>query len=148
MSLCWHIGFPGSLVVKNSPANAGDVRDVGLIPGLGRSPGGGAWWPTVFLLEEFHGQRSLVGQVAGIHTWASDFSFARIQGDFELSSALFDFRGDQKLLLVPCPLWDSVAGAASLCLSLPTRVNETNSDSRTQQALSRTVSFLGNAHNM
>ena len=29
------------LVVKNSPANAGDLRDVGLIPGSGRSPGGG-----------------------------------------------------------------------------------------------------------
>ena len=27
--------------VKNSPANAGDIRDVGLIPGSGRSPGGG-----------------------------------------------------------------------------------------------------------
>ena len=26
-----------SLVVKNPPANAGDVRDTGLIPGLGRS---------------------------------------------------------------------------------------------------------------
>ena len=26
-------------MVKNSPANAGDERDVGLIPGLGRSPG-------------------------------------------------------------------------------------------------------------
>ena len=29
------------LVVKNLPANAGDVRDAGSIPGLGRSPGGG-----------------------------------------------------------------------------------------------------------
>ena len=29
------------LVVKNPPANAGDVRDMGLIPGLGTSPGGG-----------------------------------------------------------------------------------------------------------
>ena len=28
-------------MVKNSPANAGDIRDVGLIPGSGRSPGGG-----------------------------------------------------------------------------------------------------------
>ena len=28
------------LVVKNPPANAGDIRDVGSIPGLGRSPGG------------------------------------------------------------------------------------------------------------
>ena len=30
-----------ALVVKNPPANAGDIRDVGAIPGLGRSPGGG-----------------------------------------------------------------------------------------------------------
>ena len=29
------------LVVKNPPANAGDVRDVGLTAGLGRSSGGG-----------------------------------------------------------------------------------------------------------
>ena len=29
------------LVVKNLPANAGDVRDAGSIPGLGISPGGG-----------------------------------------------------------------------------------------------------------
>ena len=29
------MGFPGGSVVKNLPANAGDV---GLIPGLGRSP--------------------------------------------------------------------------------------------------------------
>ena len=28
-------------MVKNPLANAGDRRDVGLIPGLGRSPGGG-----------------------------------------------------------------------------------------------------------
>ena len=31
-------GFPGSLVVKNPPANAGDARDLGSIPGSGRSP--------------------------------------------------------------------------------------------------------------
>ena len=30
-----------ALVVKNPPANAGNIRDMGLIPGLGRSPGGG-----------------------------------------------------------------------------------------------------------
>ena len=28
-------------MVKNSPANAGSIRDRGSIPGLGRSPGGG-----------------------------------------------------------------------------------------------------------
>ena len=53
-----------ALAVKNPPANAGDVRDAGLIPGSGRSPGGGhgnplqcsgleksmdrgAWWAIV-----------------------------------------------------------------------------------------------------
>ena len=29
-----------ALVIKNLPANAGDIRDIGLIPGSGRSPGG------------------------------------------------------------------------------------------------------------
>ena len=32
--------FPGSAVVKNPPAKAGDVSDSGSAPGLGRSPGG------------------------------------------------------------------------------------------------------------
>ena len=53
-----------ALVVKNPPANTGDTRDMGWIPGLGRSPGEGndnplqysclenfisreAWWATV-----------------------------------------------------------------------------------------------------
>ena len=53
-----------ALVVKNPPANAGDVRDTGSVPGSGRSPGGGHgnplqysclenpmdrgdWWATV-----------------------------------------------------------------------------------------------------
>ena len=30
-----------ALVVKNSPTSAGDLRDLGSIPGSGRSPGGG-----------------------------------------------------------------------------------------------------------
>ena len=39
-SRLWY-GFPGGTVVKNLPASAGDSRDAGLIPGLGRSPGVG-----------------------------------------------------------------------------------------------------------
>ena len=35
------MGFPRGSVVKNPPANAGDIRDTGLIPGSGRSPGEG-----------------------------------------------------------------------------------------------------------
>ena len=58
------MGFQAVLVVKNPPANAGDTRDVGSIPGSGRPPGGGhdnplqysrlenpidrgAWWVAV-----------------------------------------------------------------------------------------------------
>ena len=37
------------LVVKNPPANAGYIRDVGLIPGLGRSSGGGHGKATIIL---------------------------------------------------------------------------------------------------
>ena len=33
------MGFPGSTVVKKSPANVGDAREGCLVPGLGRSPG-------------------------------------------------------------------------------------------------------------
>ena len=56
-------------MVKNLPANAEDIRDVGLIPGLGRSPGGGrdnplqysclenpmdrgAWWAMVHRVSQ------------------------------------------------------------------------------------------------
>ena len=39
------LGFPGGSVVKNPPA--GEARDVGLIPVLGRSPGVGKWQPTL-----------------------------------------------------------------------------------------------------
>ena len=75
------------LVVKNPAANARDTRDVGLIPGSGRSPGGGhgdphqdsclanptdkgAWWATVHRIAESqtqltrlhtHAQRGMEG---------------------------------------------------------------------------------------
>ena len=54
------MGFPGGMMKKNQPANAGDARDVGLIPRSGRSPGVGNGPTPVFLPGNFHGQRSLV----------------------------------------------------------------------------------------
>ena len=62
-------------LVKNLPASAGDIRDMGLIPGLGRSPGGGqgnllhysclensmdrgAWWAIVHGVAESQTQLS------------------------------------------------------------------------------------------
>ena len=41
-------GFPGGSVVKNLPVNAGDERDTGLIPELGRSPGEGNGTPLQY----------------------------------------------------------------------------------------------------
>ena len=51
-----------ALVVKNPPANAGDTRDAGLIPGSGRSHGGGHGNPLQYsCLEKSQGQSGLEG---------------------------------------------------------------------------------------
>ena len=42
------MGFPGDASGKGPDANAGDIRTVGLIPGLGRSPGGGPGNPLQY----------------------------------------------------------------------------------------------------
>ena len=41
------------LLVKNLTANAGDIRDSGWIPGLGRSPGGGHGNPLQYSCREY-----------------------------------------------------------------------------------------------
>ena len=52
-------GFPDGSDGKESACNVGDQ---GLIPGLGRSPGGGHGHPLQYsYLKNPHGQRSLVG---------------------------------------------------------------------------------------
>ena len=58
---CCLVGFPGSTVVKKPPASVGDARDLGLIPGLGRSPGEGNDNSLQFLAWKSHEQRSLAG---------------------------------------------------------------------------------------
>ena len=70
--MCIHWGFPGGLEAKASACSAGDlasIRDPGLTPASGRSPGGGygsllqcfclentndrgAWWVTVHGVAE------------------------------------------------------------------------------------------------
>ena len=40
------------LVVKNLPANAEDIRDMGSTPGMGRSPGGGHGNPLLYFCLE------------------------------------------------------------------------------------------------
>ena len=49
-----------ALVVKNPPANAGDIRDSGLIPGSGRSSGEVNGYPLqYFCLENSMGSQSV-----------------------------------------------------------------------------------------
>ena len=51
-----------AILVKKSPANGGELRDLGLIPGLGRSPGRGHGNPLQYsCLGNHHGQGSLAG---------------------------------------------------------------------------------------
>ena len=60
-----------SLSGKESACNAGDTGDVGLIPGLGRSPGGGNGNPLQLSLpKESHGQKSLAGYSSWGHDWS------------------------------------------------------------------------------
>ena len=55
-------GFPVGASGKEPACQCRDLRDVGLIPGPGRSPGGGHGNPLqLFLPGESHGQRSLAG---------------------------------------------------------------------------------------
>ena len=56
-----------ALVVKNPPVNAGDVRDVGSIPGLGRSLGGGHGNPLQYsCLENPMGRGTWQAPVHGV----------------------------------------------------------------------------------
>ena len=55
------------LVVKNLPANEGEVRDMGSIPGLGRSPGGGHGNPLQYsCLENPMDRGALQASVHGV----------------------------------------------------------------------------------
>ena len=68
-----------ALGIKNLPASAGDIRDMGLNPGLGRSPGGGhvnpcqysclkhpmdkgAWWAVVPRVAKSQTQLNEIGR--------------------------------------------------------------------------------------
>ena len=74
-----------ALVVKNPPASAGDIGDNSLIPGLGRSPGGGhdnplqyvslenpmdrgAWWAIVHRVTKVIKSRTQLKQFS-THTY-------------------------------------------------------------------------------
>ena len=85
------MGFPNSSVGKESTCN---VRDLGLIPGLGRSPGEGKVYPLQYSgLEKF--MDCVVNGVTKSWTWLSDFHF----------HFMFPELG---ILYAQCPLTDEI----------------------------------------
>ena len=75
-------GFPGGSVVKNSPANAGDM---GFIPGLGRSLGEGKGYPLQYSSLE-NSKDCIVHGVAKSQTQLSDFHFTSLHEAFDILS--------------------------------------------------------------
>ena len=68
-------GFPSGSALKESTCNAGDAGEAGLIPGLGRSPGGGNNHSSILAWEipwtEPGGPQSVGLQRAG-HHWVTE----------------------------------------------------------------------------
>ena len=87
-----YTGFPGGSDGKESARNA---EDLGFIPELGRSPGGGNATHSSILPGELHGQRSL----AGYSPWGRKES--DMTERLNLIIHKFFLQGS---LLIPCPL--------------------------------------------
>ena len=98
-----------ALVVKNLPANAGDLRDLGLVPGSGRSPGEGngnplqysclensmergAWWATVPGLVKSQTQfRDWTGNIEV--SWIIKIQFFKIKNEVLENILRLKFQG-------------------------------------------------------
>ena len=61
------LGFPGGTVVKNLPANAGDIRDMDSTPGSVKAPGEGNSYPLQYsCLENSMDRGAWLGIVHGV----------------------------------------------------------------------------------
>ena len=98
-----------AVVVKNLPASAGDVRDTGLIPGLGRSPGGGHGNPLQYSCLENPMERgawqATVHGVSKSQTQLKWLSVHRLVRQLSLSSSLSPFTNIFGYLLPICGIW-------------------------------------------
>ena len=96
-------GLPNDAAVNDSPAHTGDVRDLGSIPGSGRSPGGGDGDHSSILAGKSHGQRSLEGyspwghqELDMTHAFKTTQQILEPQGhlDYLVCSLLFGLKSD------------------------------------------------------
>ena len=94
-------------MVKNLSAGAGDIRDVGLIPGSGKSPGGGhghplqysclensmdigAWWATVHRVAKSRTRLKRLGTHRGIYSSQKKaLNLGRLKKKLVVTSAAF-----------------------------------------------------------
>ena len=85
------------LVVKNLPAKAGNVRDAGLIPGSGRSPGGGHGNPFQYCCLENPMDRG---------AWRTVHRVAKSQTQLkQLSMHAHNNKSNEKQVKETVPIW-------------------------------------------
>ena len=84
----YYFNFPGSTNGKNLPANAGDVRDTGWIPGSGRSPGRGNGNPLHYSCLENPMDRGAMGLQRARHNWVTEVYTFRYIGWHHYSGSL------------------------------------------------------------
>ena len=104
-------------MVRNPLAKAGDIRDVGLIPELGRCPGGGHGYPLQYSCWENPKDRGVwwatVRRVTESQTWMKWFSmhtFRLKTVSFEKSLHLSGFLPHPRILLSPFPFSNGCPG--------------------------------------
>ena len=80
-------GFQGGSKVKNPPANAGATGDTGLIPGSGRSPGGGNGNPLQYACLE--------NPMNGGAWWTTSMGSQRVRHDWARTVILLQMRTER-----------------------------------------------------
>ena len=92
----WLLGFPGGSVVKYLPASAGDAEDMGLIPGVDRSSGGGNGNPLQYFC---------LGNPMGRGAW-----WAIVHGIAKSQTQLSNWAHTERLLIVWARIWNQSRG--------------------------------------
>ena len=130
-----------ALVVKNPPANVGDVRDTGSIPGTGSSPAGGhgnplqysclenpmdrgAWWATVHRVTKSWARLKQLGTHARVLfyflcfyliIYTGDFAYQNLESCLSYSFSLPPTHCVDVLLFLSLVLFDRHLGCGFCC---------------------------------
>ena len=109
-------------MLKNPPASAGDIKDAGSIPGLGRSPGGGHGSPLhipawrIPWTEEPGRQQSM--GVAESRTQLSDLAQSASGVSIHTGAGRLSHEGLSPLLWISSPGWHARPKPKQACHSI------------------------------